>query len=156
MSSYKLLTGDSTDPVSLPPHHSTPPLVKNPAVTEIHMLIWVTGYIPSKSAKPVKALNNVLKHQKPEAHPTEHAATSPPPPHQVTSTSQSSLSRRKSTARPANLDDGESMTGCLPGRKCENQSTISSSKVKDTMICQIYQSRDKTVSLCRPDLLSSI
>ena len=117
MSSYKLPTGDSTDPVSLPPHHSTPPLVETPAITKIHMLIRVTGYILSKSAKPVKSLNDVLKHQKPKAHPTEHAATSPPPPHQVTSTSQSSPSHQNSMARPANLDDGESMAHCLPGRK---------------------------------------
>ena len=117
MSSYKLPTGDSTDPISLPPHYSTPPPVETPAITEIHMPIRVTSYILSKSAKPVKSLNDVLKHQKPKAHPTEHAATSLPLPHQVTSTSQPSLSRRKSTAHPANLDDGESMTGCLPGRK---------------------------------------
>ena len=117
MSSYKLLTGDSTDPISLRPHYSTPPPVKTPAVTEIHMPIRVTGYIPSKSAKPMKSLNDVLKHQKPKAHPTKHAATSPPLPHQVASTSQPSPSRRKSMAHPANLDDGESMTSCLPGRK---------------------------------------
>ena len=117
MSSYNLPTGDSTDPISLASHHSTPPTVETPAVTEIHMPIRVTSYIPSKSAKPVKSLNDVLKHQKPEAHPTKHAATSLPPPHQVTSTSQSSLSHRKTMVRPANLDDGESMTSCLPGRK---------------------------------------
>ena len=92
MSSYNLPTGDSTDPISLPSHHSTPPPVETPAVTEIHMPIQVTGSIPSKSAKPVKSLNDVLKHQKPEAHPTEHA-TMPPPPHQVVSTSQPSPSR---------------------------------------------------------------
>ena len=92
MSSYNLPTGDSTDPISLPSHHSTPPPVETPAVTELHMPIQVTSYIPSKSAKPVKSLNDVLKHQKPEAHPTEHATT-PPPPHQVASTSQPSPSR---------------------------------------------------------------
>ena len=69
MSSYNLPTGDSTNPISLPSHHSTPPPVETPAVTEIHMLIRVTGYIPSKSAKPVKSLNDVLKHQKPERGP---------------------------------------------------------------------------------------
>ena len=92
MSSYNLPTGDSTDPISLPSHHSTPPPVETPAVTELHMPIRVTGYIPSKSAKPVKSLNDVLKHQKPEAHPTEHATTLPPP-NQVASTSQPSPSR---------------------------------------------------------------
>ena len=57
LSSYKLLTGDSTDPISLPPHHSTLTLVETPAVTEVNMPIWVTSYIPSKSAKPLISLN---------------------------------------------------------------------------------------------------
>ena len=57
LSSYKLLTGNSTDPIYLPPHHSTPTLVKTTAVTKVNMPIWVTGYIPSKSAKPLISLN---------------------------------------------------------------------------------------------------
>ena len=85
LSSYKLLTGDSTDPISLPPHHSTLTLVETPAVTEVNMPIWVTSYIPSKSAKPLKSLNDSLKPQKPEAPLTQPLSTSPPlpPPHQL-------------------------------------------------------------------------
>ena len=113
--SYQCLTGDSSDPISLPSHHSPPTLLEMSAMTEIDMPIRVIGYIPSKLAKPLKSLNNILKHQKPKAPPTEHAVTSLPLPHQLTCTSQLSPSRWKTMAHLANLDDGESMTGCLPG-----------------------------------------
>ena len=71
---------------------------------------------PFKIGQPLKSLNDVLKHQKPEAPPTEHVSTSPPPPYQLKSTSWSSLSCQKTMAIPANLDDGELMTSCLQGR----------------------------------------
>ena len=73
------------------------------------MPIQVTGYIPSKSAKPLKLLIDVLKPQKPEALPTQPLLTSPPPPlsRQLESTSQSLPTRQKTTAHPANLDNGK-------------------------------------------------
>ena len=109
LSSYKLPTGNSTDPISLPPHHLTPTLVKMPAITKVNMVIRVTGYIPSKSAKPLKSLNDILKSQKLEAPPTQPLSTSLPlpPPHQLKSTSQSLPTHQKTMAHPANLDDGE-------------------------------------------------